>query len=195
MSRTKASTRLIAEFLIIVVSILAAFGVEELREEWAKQELKDLALENIRNEVERNVAALDSVIPYHEEVRRSIGQLLPERSAWQGLSGFQAGGRIAPRGIQPPELGTVAWETAQATGAVALFDYELSQRIAGVYAGQRRGVDATVGRLVDHIFARATFGTDDTEAFLQLLGAIAGELLSQERRLREELQGLLSAMS
>ena len=184
--------RLLAEFVLIVLSILVAFGVEDFREDRAEDELRTLALSNIRAELEHNISALDVVMPYHGEVAASIMEKVQDRRNWEGRRGFEVGPEFAPNGVQGPDLRTTAWETALSTGAVALFEYTLSQRIARVYDAQRRGVDATIERMVDHVFTLSTFRSDETEAVLMLIGALAGELHAQERDLRRQLEGLLA---
>jgi len=177
---------------VVLVSILAAFAVDEFREKRSANELRVLALTNIRAEVEHNRSALDRVIPYHNGIVAAMGDLLSDPASWEGRPGFEVGAEVAPQGILPPALRHTAWETARATGAVALLDYGLSQRIAAAYDDKERGVDATVVGLVDHVFTLSTFRTEETEAVMMLMAGLAGELLAQETQLRETLDALLS---
>lgn len=88
-----------AEFLVVSVSILAAFAVEEYRDDRAREELEAVALSNIRAEIEANLVALDAVMPYHEEISSSIGEYLADPVNWRGRAGFEVGAAVAPRGV------------------------------------------------------------------------------------------------
>lgn len=61
MIQTRTSRRLAAEFVLIVVSILAAFAVEELRQVRAQRALKTQALSNVREGIMGNLTALEAV--------------------------------------------------------------------------------------------------------------------------------------
>lgn len=187
--------RIATEFFVILFSILAAFAVEEVRDRWAQIQLRDLALSNIRAELEGDLRALSEAIPYHTEMVDRMDDFLADRSNWEGRPGYSVGSVVAPGGVQAPELRWTAWETASATGAVGLFDYELSQAIAAVYREKSRGVDATVQRLVDHVFSLSTFGVEDTEAVMRLMAAVSGELLSQELQLRSSIEDVLAELA
>jgi hypothetical protein len=191
MNRTRVSSRLVAEFVLIVVSILSAFAVEDFRDERARRTQRATALSNIRAEIASNISALDGVMEYHQEIAALTDQFLADRTNWEGRRGIRLVGEIAPRGVLSPELRRTAWETAQVTGVVALLEYELGEQIAQVYASQGQGVEASVTRMIDHILSRAMFGSDETEAVLMLLGAMAGELFAQEQHLRGILDALL----
>lgn len=190
----RPSIRLPAEFVLIVVSILSAFGVEEWRDNRGRDQMRTVALSNIRTEVEHNIAAIEAVMPYHGEVATTIMQAVASQTDWGGRRAIEVGVELAPNGILAPDLRTTAWETAQATGAVALLEYSLSESIAGVYGLQSMGVAATLKRMVDNVFTLSTFRANDTEAVLMLIGSLAGELYAQERELRSHLERLLEEL-
>jgi hypothetical protein len=185
-------TRVLAEFVVIVVSILAAFAVEEYRESRVEARRREVALRNIRAEIEHNIAALEAVVAYHTETAGRLAAAASVGTQPGGQSGFETSAAAAPQGLRPPDLRRAAWQAAQATGAVSLFDYELGQHVAGTYDAQAIGVEATVQRLVDQVFSVGMFRSADAEGVVRLMGALSGELVAQERQLLD-LLGELSA--
>lgn len=188
----RLTIRIVAESALIVASILLALAVEGWREDRVLERTRVQALERIRTEIEGNIAALERSLAYHEEVLSGAGDLMASPERWRGRPFWDVGSQMAPRGILPPDLRTTAWETAVATRAVALFEYDVSHTLAGYYGWQERGVSDTVQRLVDEAFRPDKFDPDRTDVTLPQMVGMMGELAAQERQLLEQARRVLA---
>lgn len=187
-------TRVLVESALIVFSILLALAVNEMRDGLRLNDQRQRALTNIREEVEHNLAALESALPYHTDVAESLGAMLASPGANADGTGFAAVVRAAPMGLNPPDIRRTAWETAVSTDAVARFDYELTYRLGGLYDAQAIGVEATIRRAIDLIMSTALFDPAQSEPATRLMLMLSRELVAQESTLAGHYRSSLAAL-
>ena len=140
-----ASLRWIFEGVLIVVSVLLAFAVDDYRESRANRQLATRVLSGLKTEIEHNLATLEPSVAMH---RRWLGALnrwletehkTPQPEDTSALNVFIATWPgFDPSNISPPfpALQRGAWEAALSTGALRVIDYEVVARLSEIYQWQ-----------------------------------------------------------
>lgn len=175
--------RLVFEGLLIVISILLALAAAQWREERQRRVLVSAALANVAEELERNAAAIEDVLPYHREVLANLRGLVERPEEVAGIGFLELVERAAPRGVQPPLLHATAWETVAAQGLAVDLPFATSRMLATTYDAQRAGAVATWQRIADRLFDPATFDPGRNRETLWFLFMAVNELQSQEAQL------------
>lgn len=125
--------RFVFELITIIAGVLIALAVNEVRQNYAQQELADTALKSIVAEIESNKKFIEQRLPYH----RRMVHILDSLALKNADRPFREVGRLAEwRGIQPPILSDAAWQTAIQSGALAKSDFEKVTQIAKLYSFQ-----------------------------------------------------------
>ncbi|WP_164929175.1 hypothetical protein [Gloeobacter violaceus] len=144
---------LLVEIFSIVVSILLALGIDELRENAKNRQLVDKALKNIRKEVLNNRKNLQKDFVAHEALLSGLNKLV-DLNATKVDSDKLLSPKVVTlkelvdtlndkkvRGLPYTEFDSIAWRTAQASQAVAHMDYETRLLVANVYETQEKALD------------------------------------------------------
>jgi hypothetical protein len=181
----RSPLRVALESLLIVVSVLLAFGLNEWRMQRADSQLARNVIDGLYREIEANRALLETMQPQHAQLAEKLAGLPPE--AVGGRSAFAVvfesrvdGGSL----INPPA--EAAWQTALSTGALRLLDYETVSILSRVYLGQRDAVGRTSERIADLAFDARMFDPDVGRETTQVFMALMNELASQEAHLLNE---------
>lgn len=179
--------KLLFESFLIVLSILFALLINEWRKGQEQAAQHDKALAMVLKELQHNRDELKKVMPYHQKVKVELDSILKHTSLQVLLEQpvRQYLGDVAPRGIFPPELQTTAWNTAQLSGAVSLFDEETIYALANVYELQANGVGLTWKEIADYYLDPSLFDMTKNQIHLSLLGVYFYELYQQERFLKD----------
>jgi hypothetical protein len=187
-------SRILAESVLIVFSILLALFVDQWREGLRLDRLRDRAIADIHEEIENNRTAVDGVVVYHTAVRESLGNLWQriERSGSSAQPGFDLIAGVARAGIRPPAIRRTAWETAISTDAVTLMDYSLIYRLGGLYDTQTTGVESTLARIQDFVFDPMLFEPARAGAAVRMIHALVSELAGQEYYLSAHYDSVLT---
>lgn len=194
----QAVPRLLFESALIVLSILLALAVAEWRDARRERAQVATALDAIARELADNRQAVTRELPYHQEVRGALAALVRDPEAVAATARGQRadwGSEVAPEGLRAPALRSTAWETAQAQGILLAMDYDVAYLVAGVYGIQQLGVAQTVPRLVDAIFAPASFDPEQLPALLHQILALTNELVEQERYLLATYDRALASLA
>ncbi len=184
----------ITESLLIVLSLLLAFFANQWRADTEAQKLSNEALSNIREEIARNHASLENVIPYHEEILTNLqAYIKEEKTARQGMLMEQLQ-KFAPRGLNPPVLQNSAWSISQSSNALRV-NFDLLYSLSSLYFLQEVGVNKTLERMLNTVMSKSMFENKrDFTPDLLYLQLLTGELLQQERFLVEQCAERLSAI-
>ena len=123
---------LLLEVFLIILGVMVALGANEWREARAIAKRTDLALENIRREIERNYETMQLRAPYHEAMRDSIHTNYPKikDAAFEDLNVASLGLR---RGPFFPLLYNTAWQTALNSQILPHVDYETLSLLSSIY--------------------------------------------------------------
>lgn len=169
------------EGLLIVVSVLLAFGVDEYRETRANRELKAQVLNGIKAEMEHNLAVLEPYISIHSEWRSALDTADTSRAAESGLDvWFRTRPDMGKSPTPFPTLRRSAWDAAVSSGAVRLVDFNVASALADVYTAQDQ-VTANVQRLASGPLADvATYDPARRSAAVRLLWLTIADIQSAE---------------
>jgi hypothetical protein len=181
----RPATRLAFDSVIIVASVLLAFGLNEWRSERAERHLSENVIEGLHAELTANLALMERMQPVHANLAQAIAELSPE-----ALGGRPAFAIIMERRqddgslVVPPA--EAAWQTAVSTGALRLLDYETVATLSRIYNGQEDGLGRTTARLADIVFSVTMFDPAVGSEAAQVILALMRELAAQEEHLIRE---------
>jgi len=184
----------ITESLLIVLSLLLAFFANQWRADAEAQKQSDEALANIREEIARNKASLETVIPYHEEILTQLENYIKNKNSPRSGMLMAHLTLFAPKGLNPPVLQKSAWTISQSSNALRV-NFDLLYSLSSLYFLQEVGVNKTLERMLNKVMSKSMFENKrDFMPDLLYLQLLTGELLQQERFLVEQCAERLSAI-
>jgi hypothetical protein len=189
--RRRSPVRVVFESVLIVVSVLLAFGLNEWRMQRADRALATSVLMSFRAEIQANLELLHHFQPLHMRLAEAIAGLEPAAVAGRTAMEVVAEVRMDDGTVlmAPAEA---AWQTAVSTGALRLLDYETAAALSRIYLSQREYVGQTARRLSDVVFSGAMFDRAATGQALQVAMALLSELAAQEASLLGEYRSALA---
>ena len=189
--------RLVGESLLIVFSVVLALFLNECRASVKDRGLRQVALANVRAEMENNLAVLREWHPYHREVLDNFRDALAADTTHDDL--LTENGVILwpliPRGIVQSLLSSTAWDTLEASPIVTDIDFEALMSISEVYTLQAAGVETTVRTLTRELASRETMDPDMLNQTLVVFSRHMQELTAQEEFLIQRLEHALAVGS
>ena len=119
------------EAFAIFLSVLLGFAASTWREERHDAELRRQVLENFRAELADNQREVEARLPYHRDVLDGLRTMM--QSGEPPRSFEEASARSGFRGPRVVFLQQTALRTADATGALALIDYQTAKAVTAAY--------------------------------------------------------------
>ena len=175
-------SRVALEIASIVFAVLVALGTNAWYTHHQEQALVLDVLANVRVELETNLNAVRSALPYHQMLRDTLMHVIEEGS----VDAFDLRG--VWRGAQAPALESTAYETASITQALSLMPFETASTLARVYREQ-----AALNALFDrYLEAILTTDSRDAERLLGLVSLMAFDILLGEEALVTRIEDTLS---
>jgi predicted DNA-binding protein with PD1-like motif len=141
----RKSARWLFEALLIVASVLLAFGVDEYREARTNRALAVRVLNGLRTEIEHNMKSVEAQQRLHQRWVNALGGWLQQDSqamATGSPTGWNVFVATWPEfnknDIKAPFIAPRrgAWDAALSTGALRLIDYDVSARLSQIYDWQ-----------------------------------------------------------
>lgn len=126
--------RITIESFFIVLSILAAFAVENWRDNREKQRVAVRSLEIFEREIRLNLAAIEDLAPYHSGILNVVSQARTDSTVSIDV-------RTVMDGLQIVPLRTAAWQTALGTGVLTYIDVETVWHLSLIYSMQQSFVE------------------------------------------------------
>lgn len=121
------------EVFAIVLGVLFALYVKDWRNERERAALAQRALKSFEQEVCSNQRRIQEVLPYHKAMRDTFQYVLEKRTLQTFRDLYDQVGFRGYRTISPLNA---AMKTARSTGAIGLFDYEITQGLVRIYSVQ-----------------------------------------------------------
>lgn len=187
------------EGLLIVGSVLLAFGLSEFRQTQAERDLTGRILDGIRAEIEYNLSVLEPFVPMHTEWMAALVKVDTSQGNQTGLDVWFATRPPLPLdGTSPfPSLRRSAWDAAVAGGALRLIDYDLVAALTDVY-GMQEQVAANLNRLATGALSNpAVYEATSRAASVRLLWLTLADIQSAEvlllSRYRQHLPAVTAA--
>jgi hypothetical protein len=170
------------EGVLIVVSVLLAFAVDEYREARANREFAARVLAGIHAEMEHNLATLEPYVPMHTEWVEALQKVDTSNGTGAGLDVWFATRPPIPldRKTPFPSLRRSAWDAAVSGDALRLIDYDVAAVLADVYRAQEQA-SANVQRLAaGALSSTATYDVSTRAASVRLLWLTLADIQSAE---------------
>ncbi len=166
--------RYLYEGALIVLSVLLALFLNELRNSWQEsQQTKDI-IENLRNELTTNKATVEGHQRYLTLVLHNIDSALAYEDYQAKLIAFEEGyfdvQVVAPKGIfNRGFIDDIAWAIAQENNIYSKVDFETISLLSEIYKQQamiNKGYD-TVGEIMSSREARDSTKVKETLSMIK----------------------------
>jgi hypothetical protein len=182
------------EGTFIIVSVLLAFGVGQIREHRANRETAGHALRSIRDEVTSNLQRLEPMVDWHARWLDAIRGAEAEKSASNSAMDVWFSTRPEfTTGVSTsfPLLRRSAWDAAVNGDVLRLIDYDVSASLSDVYREQEIAVD-NVNRLANGpLSVPTTFDPSNRGPSVRLLWLTLADIESAERALLKRYKDAL----
>ena len=126
--------RLSLEFMVIVIGVLVALGVDQWMESLDNRRLVTETLRALAAEIAENTRTLEGRIEYHDSILPGLVTL--QRAAERGQRVTISIRETLPKGLGITSLRNTAWEMAGVTEAVRHFDLPLLSILSLTYSIQ-----------------------------------------------------------
>ena len=180
------------EAAMVLFAVLAAFGVEEWREERQLRQFAAVARTAVETEVAENLEEFRTVQPVLTALTAQLDELL--QAARGGSIDLN---EELSLGLRMPRASTAAWRAAQGSQAAPYFDYDWVIRVSRVYELYEGYADVRRQVLGDYsrIGARRTsFRGMRPAEFIELFEPLSGSLWTLGQ-LHREMQGGLERLA
>lgn len=154
---------LVLEAVMVVFAVLVALAVDEWAQARQLDEQVARARAGIEAELRSNQAELERGSSSVRDMYQRIAGAVERLAAGEELTDYNLGGEI-------PDFSDAAWETARATGAVALMDYEWVLATARVYETQELTLRTQTGLL--DLLGPTVVREPDVERYRDLQGQL-----------------------
>lgn len=190
------------EAVLIVFSVLVALAANRWRDQQISRQRLALTEQHIRIELRNNQAVLRSIIPYHEEEVRRIGQFLAQPDLADKIKGrslreleFQ----LAPHGfwnppVSPGNLSDAAWRSAMADNTVSMMDVRVLNQLSAYYSMQNLGVQHTLQIMSEQFLSPQIYDPKSTILLLRALRGWFSEMASEEEELLYNADATLKSL-
>jgi hypothetical protein len=189
-SRVRARSFLVVESLLIIVSVALGFALAQFGEARADRQLAERALISLMDEIERNLATLQPLVPVHEEWVAALANPTTANDAMTAVDVLFATRPPLPAGTETPfpSLRQSAWDAAVSGDALRLIDYDVSTVLSEIYRLQEQ-VGNNVERLADGaLSAAASYDPEQRAPSIRLLWLTVADILAAERGLMAQYQ-------
>lgn len=197
--KVKELKRLLIESALIVFSVLFALFINRLAENQKTQQQKQIALERIVQEMQKNRVMIDSAENLHREVlvrrqqaaaneRDSLRSTLARR----GYFDREVLGILLGRRTFLPEIPkNTSWNAALTTGIIAEFDYEVVAALTEVYDFQKLMTEEILASVLEIFYAPVV---EEEIKTINTLSVRLNELISLEQTTIDEIDEALATI-
>jgi hypothetical protein len=135
---SKVARRWVLESVLIVVSVLLGFGLNEFREARAERDLTARILDGVQAEIGHNLGVLEPFVSMHTQWLSALEGADVAQGQQSGLDvWFATRPPLPPGSAAPfPSLRRSAWDAAVAGGALRLVEYDVTAALTDVYGMQ-----------------------------------------------------------
>lgn len=171
--------------ILIFASVLLAFYITKVSDNYKTSKKKEVALENIRKELNRNLATVEIWQKKHVKIANRINDIAEGKN--DSLKTellkhdfFNLGILLNNEGLIDEFIYNTAWETSKTTGIISEFDFETTQDLNNVYFSQKNLLDG-VTSITDLFFNIETHRMENFDAILFQFRLRFGELIGREQ--------------
>ncbi len=118
--------RLIFEFISVSFAVLIALLVNQWREDYNNNKLAEMAIYNIKQEIQENKDVMDILIPSHKSILSKIDSIIVRKEKYNSIVDSNIS-------INVTLISSSAWEMAEITNAIFYLDFDDANKMAKVY--------------------------------------------------------------
>jgi hypothetical protein len=175
----------LSEGFLIVFSVLFALFINKLFDDYKTSQKKEVAIESIKKELNRNAFIVKDWKAKHIIIRDRIesinnGNLDSIKSELLKNKYLDFGVLTNQENLLDNTLTKTAWESAKSTGIIAEFDFNTIEILTQVYSLQDLITDKTIGELLNFYFDTETHNLDNIDQTLIQFQLRFWELTGQE---------------
>lgn len=173
------------EAALIIFSVLFALFINKLFDSYKTNKQKEIALESITREIEKNSAILYSWNEHHLKIHNRISNIIEKsddslRIELLKNKSFNIGILTENKSVIDAVLTATAWETARSTGIISEFDFEITQILTEVYSVQEILMSKTLDKIIEYLFDPDSQNIDNIDHILIQYQLRFRELTGQE---------------
>jgi len=180
---------LMTQSAMIVLCVLLALFLNEIREQQKVTADLKIAYKNIREEVESNRNALVSATMIHSQAIASLDSLLQKPAALASIDLFE---KNFLESFNLPNLQSAAWQTLHSNGLAEHLKYNDLYLLNKLYQLQKEGVENAAQELSAFVTGPEFFEKQRNAANVKTLLSLLTKLHSQEKHLLEETEKTLN---
>ncbi len=182
--KVKALLEYLFQIVLIVFSVGLALFLNEVRTDKKIQNNKNLALINLKSEVQENKVILSDLIPYHLEVIHRLDSVIENYEALEAIlvEGQLDLLELAPKGIYERLPSNATWEIANLSGTLAEFSFDELHYYYLIY-DQQAVTFKPADKIVEIIFSRQFMDTSKSKENAIMIRNGFRELVGRERSL------------
>jgi len=178
-----------AESLLIIFSVLFALFINKLFDDHKTEQRRQIALESIQKELNRNNAILTEWKTHHTVIRDRIVALVDQKN--DSLKNILLASSYLDLGLLYDQqslindiLSDTAWESAKTTGIIEAFNFEQIELLTKAYAMQETLTKKTLMSILDLYFSADAHNMKNLDATLIQLQLRFSELAGQEELMK-----------
>lgn len=128
---------IVLEAFLVVLGVVLALAANEIREYYNHKEHGEVALSSIKRELEENRLEVVEALDYHIHLSDTLRTIQYSKES-PGLNHGYPDARLFSKGfISPATVLNTAWETANATDALRVMEYDKVLLLSRIYEAQR----------------------------------------------------------
>ena len=175
----------LAEGFLIVFSVLFALFINKLFDDYKTLQKKDVAMESIIRELDRNLLVVQEWESRHNSFNELVtavnnGEKDSIKTELLKKNYFDLGIITNNQSLIDNTLTKTAWESAKSTGIVSEFEFETIEILTQVYTLQDLITEKTIGELLDFYFETPTHDMNNLDQTLIQFQLRFWELTGQE---------------
>ncbi|MFH6982056.1 hypothetical protein [Marinoscillum luteum] len=189
-----------ADGLLIVFSVLFALLINKLYTDYQTNQKKEFALRSIKQELEQNLAIVQTWKERHSAIRDKLSQVNEGKTdtlkqQLQQYPFFNFGVLTNGQSLINEIMINTAWETSKTTGIISEFDFKTTEKLTYVYLMQEVITDRTITNILDLYFDMETHKIENLDPVLIQFELRFGELAGQEYLLEHLYEDAISQLN
>ncbi len=189
-----------ADGLLIVFSVLFALLINKLYTDYQTNQKKEFALRSIKQELEQNLAIVQTWKERHSAIRDKLNQVNEGKNdtlkqQLRQYPFFNFGVLTNGQSLINEIMINTAWETSKTTGIISEFDFKTTEKLTYVYLMQEVITDRTITNILDLYFDMETHKIENLDPILIQFELRFGELVGQEYLLEHLYEDAISQLN
>jgi hypothetical protein len=182
----KKAPQWLLEGVFIIVSVLLGFAVAQFGESRNNRELAKRALNSIKAEMEQNLAAIEPLVPIHQQWTKALAQADTSNANQSGLDIYMAlRPPLPPKATPFAFLRRSAWDAALSGGALRLIDYDVAAALSEIYRMQEITTDNIQRMATGALSETTTYDPAQRVPSVRLLWLTLADIVSAEELLQD----------